>query len=120
MALDPICGMTVDEASALCSKRNGQTFYFYSENCRHKFLSESATAKPETKKQQKAPDKATYTCPMHPEVEQDHPGNCPKCSPCPIGREYPRGGSAVRGVTGLSRLLTNRIWQNSHEGRHDE
>ena len=20
-----------------------------------------------------------YTCPMHPEVEQDHPGNCPKC-----------------------------------------
>jgi P-type Cu+ transporter len=21
----------------------------------------------------------TYTCPMHPEVEQDHPGACPKC-----------------------------------------
>jgi hypothetical protein len=20
-----------------------------------------------------------YTCPMHPEVLQDHPGNCPKC-----------------------------------------
>jgi hypothetical protein len=20
-----------------------------------------------------------YTCPMHPEVQQDHPGNCPKC-----------------------------------------
>jgi hypothetical protein len=20
-----------------------------------------------------------YTCPMHPEVVQDHPGNCPKC-----------------------------------------
>ncbi len=27
-----------------------------------------------------APDSATvYTCPMHPEVRQDHPGNCPKC-----------------------------------------
>jgi len=25
------------------------------------------------------PDKAIYTCPMHPEVQQDHPGNCPKC-----------------------------------------
>ncbi len=25
-------------------------------------------------------DKNTiYTCPMHPEIEQDHPGNCPKC-----------------------------------------
>ena len=21
----------------------------------------------------------TYTCPMHPEVRQDHPGGCPKC-----------------------------------------
>src|SRR5213078_3462455 len=20
-----------------------------------------------------------YTCPMHPEIEQEHPGNCPKC-----------------------------------------
>ena len=20
-----------------------------------------------------------YTCPMHPEVRQDHPGSCPKC-----------------------------------------
>ncbi len=23
--------------------------------------------------------KATYTCPMHPEVKKDHPGTCPKC-----------------------------------------
>ena len=23
--------------------------------------------------------KPLYTCPMHPEVRQDHPGNCPKC-----------------------------------------
>jgi len=23
--------------------------------------------------------KVIYTCPMHPEVQQDHPGNCPKC-----------------------------------------
>ena len=20
-----------------------------------------------------------YTCPMHPDVQQDHPGDCPKC-----------------------------------------
>ncbi|MHB1462464.1 MAG: copper-transporting P-type ATPase [Armatimonadota bacterium] len=25
------------------------------------------------------PGKVTYTCPMHPEVQQEHPGNCPKC-----------------------------------------
>src|SRR5439155_1396378 len=23
--------------------------------------------------------KQKYTCPMHPEVVMDHPGNCPKC-----------------------------------------
>lgn len=23
--------------------------------------------------------KTTYTCPMHPEIKQNHPGNCPKC-----------------------------------------
>jgi len=23
--------------------------------------------------------KPAYTCPMHPEVQQDHPGKCPKC-----------------------------------------
>ena len=26
-----------------------------------------------------APSGTVYTCPMHPEVRQDHPGNCPKC-----------------------------------------
>jgi hypothetical protein len=24
-------------------------------------------------------NKTIYTCPMHPEVQQDHPGKCPKC-----------------------------------------
>src|ERR1035438_2814783 len=23
--------------------------------------------------------KPIYTCPMHPEIQQDHPGSCPKC-----------------------------------------
>ncbi len=26
-----------------------------------------------------APGATVYTCPMHPEIRQDHPGNCPKC-----------------------------------------
>ena len=28
---------------------------------------------------QEAPAGTTYTCPMHPEIRQDHPGNCPIC-----------------------------------------
>ena len=28
---------------------------------------------------QEQPGQACYTCPMHPEIQQDHPGKCPKC-----------------------------------------
>jgi len=75
MAIDPICNMTVEEASALHVERNGQTFYFCGDHCRQKFLSSPATAKHEEKPQ----GKAIYTCPMHPELQQNHPGDCPKC-----------------------------------------
>ena len=27
----------------------------------------------------RVPPKTIYTCPMHPQIEQDHPGNCPIC-----------------------------------------
>ena len=42
MAKDPICGMTVDEATSLRAERNGQTFYFCCEHCRQKFLARPA------------------------------------------------------------------------------
>src|SRR5450756_2180166 len=75
MAIDPICGMTVNEASALHAERDGETFYFCGDHCRQKFLSTPVAAKHEEKPQ----GKVIYTCPMHPEVQQDHPGDCPKC-----------------------------------------
>jgi hypothetical protein len=41
---------------------------------------------------------AIYTCPMHPEVKQDHPGQCPKCQmdlvPKPKGAGSSRAGGA--------------------------
>jgi Cu+-exporting ATPase len=37
---DPVCGMTVDETTALHAERDGQTFYFCSEHCREKFLAQ--------------------------------------------------------------------------------
>ncbi|MGH7875682.1 MAG: YHS domain-containing protein [Candidatus Binatia bacterium] len=73
MTKDPICEMTVDEATALHAERDGETFYFCSEHCQKKFLSTPATVKPEEKPQ----GKAIYTCPMHPEVQQDHPALAP-------------------------------------------
>jgi Cu+-exporting ATPase len=46
---DPICGMTVDAATALQAERDGKTFYFCSDHCRQKFLSTPVGAKPEDK-----------------------------------------------------------------------
>lgn len=34
---------------------------------------------PEPREGQALPVGTVYTCPMHPEVRQDHPGSCPKC-----------------------------------------
>ncbi len=49
MTRDPICGMTVDEATALHVEPDGKTFYFRSDHCRQKFLSTPAGTKPEDK-----------------------------------------------------------------------
>ena len=46
---DPICGMTVDKATALHAERDGKTFYFCCDHCRQMFLSTPAAAKPEDK-----------------------------------------------------------------------
>lgn len=36
-AKDPICGMTVDIATALKSERDGKTYYFCSPHCQQTF-----------------------------------------------------------------------------------
>lgn len=41
-ASDPICGMMVDEASALRAEHNGQAYFFCSDHCRQEFLSTPA------------------------------------------------------------------------------
>lgn len=43
---DPICGMTVDPATALHAERDGQTSYFCGDPCLQAFLSTPAGAKP--------------------------------------------------------------------------
>ena len=41
---DPVCGMAVDPATSLQAEREGETFYFCSEQCRQKFLTTPADA----------------------------------------------------------------------------
>ena len=45
MAKDPICGMTVDEATGLKAESDGQTFYFCCAHCRDKFLAQKPAVK---------------------------------------------------------------------------
>jgi Cu+-exporting ATPase len=46
---DPVCGMTVDGATALHAERDGKTFSFCSDHCRTQFLS-APSAAPRTDK----------------------------------------------------------------------
>jgi len=46
---DPVCGMTVDEATALHAERDGKTFYFCSDHCRQAFGSTPAGVRSEGK-----------------------------------------------------------------------
>ena len=46
---DPICGMTVDESTAIKAERDGKTNYFCSDKCKQKFLSTLAGTKTEKK-----------------------------------------------------------------------
>src|SRR5258708_2046282 len=88
MAIDPICGMTVDEATARSAERDGRSFYFCGESCRRKFLAGGASSSAEhhhgdaphgPASQVEPRGSGEYVCPMCKGVESDRPGDCPKC-----------------------------------------
>lgn len=76
MPVDPVCGMDVDPSTDFRVEREGKTRHFCSAHCRERFLKGGAS--PEIRNPRSGIGNL-YTCPMHPEVEQDHPGDCPKC-----------------------------------------
>ena len=93
---DVVCGMQVDPSKTPHrAEHGGLTYYFCSGGCRTKFL--DAPEKYLNKTQEPgAPPAATdiiYTCPMHPQIRQLGPGNCPICGmtlePETVGAEAP-------------------------------
>ncbi|MGC2518173.1 MAG: heavy metal translocating P-type ATPase [Burkholderiales bacterium] len=81
-AIDPVCGMTVDIATAKHKhEHGGKTWYFCSRGCLEKFAADPGRYTQDEARP--APAEAApgtlYTCPMHPEVRQIGPGACPKC-----------------------------------------
>ena len=98
MAIDPVCKMQIDEASALSIQGKTQTYYFCSQTCMQKFAAAGDSATSETRTREshstdpltspkdvpQAPQAdrvsdALYICPMCPGVESDKLGICPKC-----------------------------------------
>ena len=111
MAIDPICGMEVDEAKGISAEQGGEWFYFCSPHCREKFLapsSNSGATKAQIASDQakhSADDTAIYTCPMHPEIEQTGAGSCPIC-----GMDLePKGIPTEDAPTELP-AMTRRFW----------
>ena len=79
---DPVCGMTVDPAiTPHKTTHKGQQYFFCSERCATKFeqAPERYTASAPAPAPAPAAAGAIYTCPMHPQVRQVGPGNCPIC-----------------------------------------
>ncbi len=80
---DPVCGMSVTEASEHRHEHDGNIYYFCSAGCRSKFSADpdKYLNKPEGTEQtsEEVPAGTEYSCPMHPEVRQVGPGTCPKC-----------------------------------------
>ncbi|MCB9540269.1 MAG: heavy metal translocating P-type ATPase [Myxococcales bacterium] len=106
---DPVCGMTVDPDGPHQLDHDGDTFHFCSARCRQKFEDDPDRylnpddAPPEPD----APPGTIYTCPMHPEVEQEGPGDCPKCG---MALEPKTATLEEPGENPELRDMTRRLW----------
>ena len=80
---DPVCGMEIDPSDSVGTvEHEGETYYFCAESCLEKFRSDPDAylgGEGAAQGARPAPAGTIYTCPMHPDVRQDHPGPCPDC-----------------------------------------
>ncbi|CAM0557152.1 Silver exporting P-type ATPase [Vreelandella titanicae] len=105
---DPVCGMDVDpHATHHRANHAGKTWYFCSEKCQEKFVAKpDAYLEPSKQSQASAPSGSIYTCPMHPEVRREGPGDCPICG---MALE-PETVSADTGPSDELKDMTRRFW----------
>jgi|CXWL01.1.fsa_nt_gi Cu+-exporting ATPase len=123
MTTDPVCGMKADPATSKhVFEHQGVRYAFCGAGCLTKFKAnpgqylEKPVARPgsccggHAHQHVPAPASANaagarYTCPMHPEVMQDGPGDCPKCGMALV----PIGGAGAADDTEL-RDLKRALW----------
>ena len=79
-AIDPVCGMSVDRATArYVSQVAVEPHFFCSAGCKEKFDAAPESYLGGRPAPEAMPEGTIYTCPMHPEIEQVGPGDCPIC-----------------------------------------
>lgn len=80
---DAVCGMKVGPNPEREISFEGEVYHFCSAKCMDKFRAAPrsflAPAKAAEVRPQDAPAGTIYVCPMHPEIRQPMPGNCPIC-----------------------------------------
>ncbi|MFC0146659.1 heavy metal translocating P-type ATPase [Sphingobium scionense] len=78
--IDPVCGMAVDPAITVHhAAHGGGTYHFCSAGCRTRFLTDPQRYIGSSVPSVRVAEGTIWTCPMHPEIRQDHPGACPIC-----------------------------------------
>ncbi|MFH1379482.1 MAG: heavy metal translocating P-type ATPase [bacterium] len=102
---DPVCGMEIDEKKAIQLEHNGKTHYFCHENCRNKFLKCEGSSVVESAVHAADSHETVYTCPMHPEIEHNGPGDCPKCG-MPLEAKH----MTVEEDAGKENALSRKFW----------
>jgi Cu+-exporting ATPase len=107
-AVDPVCGMTVDPATAKHrADYRGQPYYFCSAGCRAKFIADPQKYLAQGEKSANPVAEGTiYTCPMHPQIRQVGPGTCPICG---MALE-PEVATADSGPNPELADMTRRFW----------
>jgi len=89
LAIDPVCGMNVNRATAKHRHLyNGVDYVFCASRCRERFAADpqqhyltqsTASMDPKPSQTKTTTSGIIYVCPMHPEIRQTGSGTCPKC-----------------------------------------
>ena len=107
---DPVCGMAVDPDGPHRLDHAGSVYHFCCAGCLGRFQDDPEAFLDPDAAERPAPAGARWTCPMHPEIVQDQPGDCPICGMAleptePVEEENPELAGMTRRFWG-SLLLT--------------
>jgi P-type Cu+ transporter len=123
--IDPVCGMTVDAATAPSLDHDGGTYFFCCDGCRDTFARQPdrygaggapapsqrvglphAVPAPTSAAPTVGPKAGEWTCPMHPEVVRSLAGPCPICGMALEPRTVSAGGDESGELRDMTRRLT--------------